>query len=298
MTVDRESATLDLGGSRGVASKPVTLWSGRWAVCRWTLRPMLRRWTFWIFVALGMTGFLTNFALIYIKAEIAVQNEQLAKLIDRFRVSGTGEAYRDFLFYQARAVELLLAYFGVAALVSDFRAGGVSFYLSKPIDARHYALGKFLAIAFVLATLTVVPGLVLFFAYGVFSNSPMYWVEEWRLARGIIGYSAAIMLVEGTILLALANWLRRPAALLLAWSALFVALPVLSVALEFQFRSRWFRLVNIWWDVGMLGAMSFGSLQDSRNLPLRPWVALTVFGVLLVSAAVIRRNLRAVEAVA
>lgn len=297
MTADLQDGGFDRVAYRRVASRPVTLWTGSWAICRWTLKPMLRRWTFWILVGLGMTGFLTNFALIYIKAEIAVQNEQFAKLIDRFRVSGTGEAYRDFLFYQARAVELLLAYFGVAAIVGDFRAGGVQFYLSKPIDVRHYALGKLMAIGVVLAFLTLIPGLVLFFAYGLFSNSPMYWVEEWRLARGIIGYSAAIMVVEGLLLLALSCTLRRPAALLLAWSALFVALPALSAAMEYQFKTRWFRLANIWWDVGMMGAMSFGSLQDNRNLPLRPWVVATMACVVVGSILMIRRNLRAVEAV-
>jgi ABC-type transport system involved in multi-copper enzyme maturation permease subunit len=287
----------DRVGYRSVAAERVTLWRGSWAVCRWTLRPILRRWTFWILVGLGMTGFLTNFALIYIKAEIAVQNEHLARFLDRFRVTGTGEAYRDFLFYQARAVELLLAYFGVVALVGDFRAGGISYYLSKPIDVRHYALGKLMAIGAVLATLTLIPGLVLYLSYGLFSNSPTYWFTEWRLARGIVGYSLAVMVVDGLILLALACSLRRPAALLLAWSALFVALPVLSGALEYQFRSRWFRLINVWWDVGMLGAMSFGTLQDQRNLPLRPWVALVVVALLTICILLIRRNLKAVEAV-
>lgn len=297
MTADSPPSNFDRVGYRTVFVRPATLWSGGWAVCRWTLRPMLRRWTFWLLVGLGMTGFLTNFALIYIKAEIAVQNEQLAKLIDRFRVTGTGEAYRDFLFFQARAVELLLAYFGVAGLVGDFRAGGINFYLSKPIDVRHYTLGKLLAIGFVLATLTLIPGLILFLSYGLFSNSSYYWISEWRLARGIIGYSAAIMVVDGMILLALACWLRRPAALLLAWTALFVALPAMSAALEYQFRIRSFRLMNVWWDVGMLGAMSFGSLQDPKNLPLRPWVGVTVALLLILCIWVIRRNLRAVEAV-
>ena len=297
MTADEESDEFDRVAYRSVVPRPVTLWSGSWAVCRWTLRPLLRRWTFWILVGLGMTGFLTNFALIYIKAEIAVQNEQFAKIIDRFRVSGTGEAYRDFLFYQARAVELLLAYFGVAAIVGDFRAGGIQFYLSKPIDARHYAFGKLMAVGFVLATLTLIPGLILFFAYGLFSNSPTYWIDEWRLARGIVGYSLAIMVVEGLLLLALSCTLRRPAAWLLAWSALFVALPALSAALEHQFRTRWFRLGNVWWDVGMLGAMSFGSLQDQRNLLFRPWVVLTMGCLIAASVVLIRRNLRAVEAV-
>jgi len=297
MTAESTPA-FDRVGYRAASPQPVTLWRGSWAVCRWTLRPMLRRWTFWGLVVLGMTGFLTNFALIYIKAEIAVQNEQLAKFIDRFRVTGTGEAYRDFLFYQARAVELLLAYFGVAGLCGDFRAGGVNFYLSKPIDVRHYALGKLLAVAFVLATLTLVPGLLLFLSYGLFSNSPSYWFNEWQLARGIIGYSAAIMAVDGVILLGLACWLRRPAALILAWSALFVALPVVSAALEYQFHSRWFRLVNLWWDVGMLGAMSFGSLQDPKNLPLRPWVVLTIVLVIALCIRLVYRNLKAVEAAA
>jgi hypothetical protein len=86
--------------------------------------------------------------------------------------------------------------------------------------------------------------------------------------------------------------------LLLAWSAIFVAFPAASAALEFQFQSRWFRLLNLWWDVGMVGASCFGSLQDPKNYPLLPWSFAAVGGVCLTAVTMLRRNLRAVEVVA
>ncbi|HVJ82708.1 MAG TPA: ABC transporter permease subunit [Planctomycetia bacterium] len=282
---------------RGVLSSPVTLRGGAMAVARWTLRPLFRRWAFWLIVALGAIGFLTNFALIYIKAEIAVQNVQLANFLDRFRVTGTGEAYRDFLRFQARAVILMLAYVGVAALANDYRAGGVAFYLARPIGRRHYILGKSLALAAILALLTLVPGLLLFIAYGVFANSPEYWWEEWRLARGIVGYSLVIMTVPSVLLVALSTVLRRSAPLLLVWTAIFIILPALGFWMSQVLRGRGWNLVSLWYDLGVVGQLGFGALRNEADRPFVPVAAGILVFVVAGSLIAIVRNLRAVEVV-
>jgi hypothetical protein len=112
-----------------------------------------------------------------------------------------------------------------------------------------------------------------------------------------VGYSAVIILVDGLVLMALASSLRKSASLLLVWSAIYVALPAASAALEFQFRIREFHLINLWWDVGMIGAITFGSLQDARNYSLLPWAFAIVGVVCLGCGWILQRNLRAVEIV-
>jgi ABC-type transport system involved in multi-copper enzyme maturation permease subunit len=192
----------------------------------------------------------------------------------------------------------MLAYVGVVVLVNDFRAGGIAFYLSKPIGRTHYILGKVLALGAVLAFMTLLPGLALFAAYGFFSNSPEYWLREWHLARGIVGYSLLIMIVPSLMLLALATLLRRTAPLLLVWTALFVVIPRLAEWVSDILNARGWLLANIWYDIGVLGGLSFGSLRNPIDAPIAPWAGLVVVLVCLLSVGMLLRNLRAVEVVA
>ncbi len=267
------------------------------AVARWTLRPLWRRPPFWALIALGWLGFLTSFTLIYVKAELAAQNPAWASALDRYRVTGTAEAFRNFLLFQARAVELIFAYVGVAGVLNDFRAGGLSFYLSKPISRWTYAGGKLLALAAVAGLVTLAPGLLLWLAAGWFNDGWDYWRANLHALRGIAGYSAAIMLTESLALLALASWYRKPAPLLVCWSMLFAGLALLGRTLEFQYGQRGWRLLGLWWDIAIVGAYAFGHPEDPDNWPYVKWAFAVLAGVAALAAWAIRRNLRAVEVV-
>ena len=91
-------------------------------------------------------NFLFNFAFIYLKATLVVQNEDIGQFLDQYRVTGTGQAYADFMNAQAAITTLLLAFAGSALIGSDYRQGGMVFYLSRAIDKRHYIAGKLLAV--------------------------------------------------------------------------------------------------------------------------------------------------------
>ena len=267
------------------------------AIARWTLRPLLRRPPFWMLIGLGWLGFLTTFTLIFVKAELAAQNPGWAKALDRVRVTGTAAAFRDFLLFQARAVELILAYVGVAGVLNDFRTGGLSFYLSKPISRWTYAAGKLLALAAIIGFVTLIPGVMLWLAAGWFNNGWEYWRDNLHALRGIVGYSLAIMIFESLALLALASWFRKPAPLLVCWSALFAGLAVLGGALEVQSGERGWRLLGLWWDIAIVGAYAFGAPEDPLNWPYVKWAFAVLGGLALAAAWVVRRNLRAVEVV-
>src|SRR5580765_4159348 len=68
----------------GVRRSP---WWGAWAIVRTGLSMILRRWVFWVLIGLGLLNFLFNFAFIYLKATIDVQNEMLGNFLDNYQVT-------------------------------------------------------------------------------------------------------------------------------------------------------------------------------------------------------------------
>lgn len=284
-------------GYRGIEREPVGWGHAVWAICRWNLRLLFRRPIFWGLIGLGMIGFLTHFALIYIKAELAIQNRELARFMDQFRVTGNGEAYRDFIRMQAWSAMVTLAYAGALVVMSDYRAGGVAFYLSKPIAKRDYILGKLLTLSIVLGLLTMVPGLLLFLEYGFFSQSLQYFADNWLIARGIVGYSLVLMLVPPLVLLAVAALLRRTAPVLLVWCAVFLLLPTVGEVLWGVFKNRAWRLLSLWQDLRIVGDQCFGSVRFRSEEPYVGWAIVVVLGLVAFSVIVLERRLNAVEAV-
>src|SRR6188768_3252674 len=83
-------------------------WWACWPIVRNGLAMILRRKLFWGLIGLGLLNFLFNFAFIYLKATLTVQNRGMAEFLDNYPVTGTGEAYADFMQAQASITALLL----------------------------------------------------------------------------------------------------------------------------------------------------------------------------------------------
>lgn len=300
------STEIEVGGADHVADRfayrPLvesapSRWRASLAICRWNLRLIMRHRTFWLIVALGLMHFLLHFALIYTKAQVIVQQPRVAKFLDRYLVTGDGNAYREFLTMQSRAVILLLAYAGVVLVGSDFRMGGISFYLSKPIGKLQYVFGKLLALWTIVGVLTLVPALVLFAEYGLFSDSIRYWSENPRIFVGIVGYSLLLMIVPSFLLLAVGAVCRRAAPLVMVWLTLFLVLPALGELLRTIFDSRGWRLINLWQTMRMLGELAFGVIRFQSERGYVGAAAVILLAVCGLSIAVLSWRLRAVEVV-
>lgn len=268
------------------------------AISRWNLRALCRQWIFWGIFGLGMLHFLLQFALIYTKAQIDVEQPALKNFLANFLVTGEGTAYRNFLAVQARAVMLMLAYATAVGLIGDFRAGGVVFYLARPIGKLEYVLGKWLAMAIAATLLTIVPAFVLYLEFGFFSDSIAYWLENPRIAFGILAYGGLIVGVHGVLAIAMGIWCRRATSFVMAWTAIFVILPIVGELLGGVFRRpAAFRLLNLWLDLRTLGDRAFGKTQYRSPMP-NAWLAAVVVAVLVFGCLLfIRRRLRAIEVV-
>ncbi|MFN0055317.1 MAG: ABC transporter permease subunit, partial [Planctomycetales bacterium] len=163
--------TFEFGGYREWNGVRRGAWWGCWSMVRSGLGMIVRRWMFWGLIGLGLLNFLFNFAFVYLKATITVQNPGVARFLDNYRVTGTGDAYGDFMFAQATITALLLAFAGSTLIGNDYRQGGLVFYLSRRIARRHYVAGKLLTVAAVVTIITTLPALILYAEYGLLSNS-------------------------------------------------------------------------------------------------------------------------------
>jgi hypothetical protein len=281
-------------------------WSGRlrspWMVCvpivRTGLWLLVRRKIFWLLLALGLFNFLLHFAIIYTKATIAVENPGAARFLDNFRVTGTGDAFLEFMFAQGTVTMLLLAFAGSMLVGSDYQQGGLMFYLSRRVDRRHYVLGKLLAIAAIVLLITTLPALVLFLEYGLLSSSMDYFRENSRILLGIVGYGVLMATMLSLLLAAIASWVHRAVPLVMIWAGIFVLLPVLGENLRYVRDNRMWRLLSLWRDLRLLARSVFGSLRVDREEPeLAYWSAWLVPAVCLLCLVLLIRRVRAVEVV-
>lgn len=271
-------------------------WWAVWAIVRTGLCMILRRWVFWILIGLGLLNFLFNFAFIYLKATIDVQNQTLGNFLDNYQVTGTGLAYADFMFAQASITALLLAFAGSILIGGDYRQGGIVYYLSRRIERRHYVVGKLLTIAAVVTIVTTLPTLVLFFEFGFLTSSLDYFLDHPRILAGIVGYGAILAVVQSLLLFAIAAWVPRTVPLVMTWLGIFVLVRALAEALRAINDNRTWLLLSIWEDMRRLGRWCFGSLDNSKT-PTAVQCAAALAIVCVVCLALILSRVRAVEVV-
>lgn len=289
---------IELLGYRGWRGELRSPWAACWPIVRMGLALVLRRKIFWLLLALGLLNFLFTFAIIYIKAQLAVQNPGFARFLDNFRVTGTGEAYLEFMFLQGTVTMLLLAFAGSLLIGSDYQQAGLTFYLSRRIDRRHYVAGKLLAIEAVVLLITTVPALALYVEYGLLSSSLDYFRENPRILFGILGYGVIMAVVLSLLLAAIASWVPRAVPLVMTWACIFILLPVLGENLRHIRDNRMWRLLSLWRDLRLLGKWCFGSLITEREEDrLAYWAAWIVPAVCLVCLFLFVRRVRAVEVV-
>lgn len=288
--------TLEATGYRGWDVRFVSPWWTIPAMVRIGLGLIFRRWLFWILIGLGLLNFLFNFAFIYLKATLIIQNPRVIQFLDAYQVTGTGRAYLDFMFAQATITALLLAFAGSLLIGGDYRQGGMIYYLSRSIERRHYITGKLATVGSIVALITVLPAFLLYVQYGLLSNSFEYFIENWRIFVGICGYGALLIVVQSLVLFAIAAWVPRTVPLVMTWLGLFVLVKGLADALRAIHGNRNWLLLGLWDDMRRLGMWCFGA-YDSARTPSAEHCAYVLLGVCLVSFGLILVRVRAIEVV-
>jgi hypothetical protein len=221
-------------------------------------------------------------------------------LRDALKLNGSAETFRNFFWYEASSVMIVLAFAGSVLIGNDLRFGSLPFYLSKPISRWHYLLGKGLAVAVFLNLFTTVPAIALFVQYGLLESWD-YFFEQSHLLVGILGYGLLLTATLTVILLALASWLQKTVPLVMAWTTLFVFCHGMSRALvELLRMSPRFRLIDVWGCTYLLGNRFLGIAPENVRPQLQPpaaEAALVLAGATFLCLSYLVMRIRAVEIV-
>jgi ABC-type transport system involved in multi-copper enzyme maturation permease subunit len=279
-----------------------------WPIARVSLSMILRRKIFWGLYGMGLLFFFMFFfgqyLLAWAKTQVGeetvrvgiVRGIEPGKLIDilrvQMRLNGSGYTYRNFFWYQGYMVVIVLALAGSIIVGNDFQFGSLPFYLSKPLNRWHYLIGKCLAVGLVVNLMTTLPALVLYVQYGLL-ESWSYFVDNFNLLLGILGYGMVLTVSLSLLLVATATWLQRMVPMIMTWATLFFFFPLLARALVHDYNPRW-RLIDLWNNAYLIGSAFLGVGTES----ISAMEAALVLGALaLVCLIYLNLRIRAVEIV-
>ncbi len=271
------------------------------AIVRVALLQVFRRKSYWIVIALGLLQFLIYWALIYAVNQVnfphRVQRDILEFMGFGTTTSGDGNGYIRFMRQQSVIVMILLAFAGSLLVGADFRMNSLPFYLSRRIDRRHYILGKLLAVSAIVALMTILPALLLFFEYGFLTASFDYWIDNWQIPVSVIVYGAVICAVLSTLIVTLSAYLQRVAPIAITWSSLFVLLGSMSGFLRSGDGSHYWGLIDPWRDMRFVGRLCFGDFDNQQQFDFACWALVVLVAVCSLSLVALMRRVRAVDIV-
>jgi ABC-2 type transport system permease protein len=305
-------------------------WLGALAVARVALWQIFRRKLYWLVIALGLMHFLLIFAVVFFAAQVEA-NTGGAKVPEQAPADAPGEkpgekqragraygagawilglanftpqpgdgrdnGYMAFMERQSYVVIILLAFSGSLVAGSDFQHRALAFYLSRGIDRRHYLLGKWLGLAAVISILTVLPALVLFVQYGMYSSNLDYWLEYWWMPLTIGGYGLVMCLVLGLSVMALSVYLRRTAPIAITCFSVYILLERIGWQMSDWTKNQRWRLLSPWRDMRYAARYCCDPFFMPEDRDLGPWALAILAGICLVCVAALYHRVQAVEVV-
>jgi len=295
-------------------------WRGRfrssawsiWPVARLSLAMVFRRKLFWVLYGLALFIFLLFFFGQYLLFFAETQTESRIPLVGGsistqylirlfrtvLKLDATAQMYLNLFWYQGYMVMVVLALAGAILVGNDIRFGSLPFYLAKPISARHYLLGKCLAIVVFVNLMTTLPAVCLFVQYGLLSSYD-YFTESGYLLGGIFAYGLILSSFLALLLVATAVAVRRTVPLIMMWTTLFFFFRRLAEALvdRLYYDPRW-RLIDLWNDLYLVGNACLGvDVNSFRRQPRLTEVVIVLLAVSVLCLTYLIRRIRAVEVV-
>ncbi len=284
------------------------------ALARASLKLLLRRRLMWGLFALALLVFFfffyAQYLVVWIANQLATETVRFAgipvnarnitRFLDRLALNGTDHTFGNFIWYQGYVLVIVLALAGSVLVGNDFSHGSLPFYLSKPIGRWHYVLGKCLAIGALINLLTTVPAIVLWLEAGLLYDWKSYYLENFTLLLGIIGYGFALTITLSPLTVATAVLVRRTVPMAMIWMGLFVLLPMLSGWLVETLKDERWRLIDLWNDLYLCGLSCLSADPASIRPQPQPeyWQAWVATGAVVVACVLyLRRRIQAVEIV-
>ena len=207
--------------------------------------------------------------------------------------------FQKFIFrthpFPSVALIALVVVFGGSGLISnDLKYNALSLYLSKPISWIDYLIGKFVALGALLASMTLVPALLLFLQHVLLSDTPFFEENYW-LILSIIIYSLVVTTITSLLMLTFSALTKNLRFATIGFCAVWFGLPIIHLILKEVMHTSTVAIVSVWANLELLGEMLFG-LDSSYSLHIS-WTILLLTALTTFCILVLRHRIRAVEIV-
>lgn len=210
-------------------------------------------------------------------------------------VAPNADTFHAFLNEQRVFVFFITIYAGAGLIANDRQSNALQIYLSRPITRIDYVAGKFASLAVFLVGVTWVPAMLLLLLEVLFSGSVSFVMEHPRLIPAITATSVLQVVLAASTMAALSSLSRsrRFVSMLYAGIVLFAA--ALDRALRVATDNPAWILVSPQNTLAVVTDAIFDGAADAP-IPI-PVALLALVAILAMSAWVLERRVRAVEAV-
>lgn len=327
VALDKPIQVLDGSGYRPWQGSFRPRWTSPWPVARVALAIMFRQKLLWILYGLSLLTFFVYFGGIYLFAQIDIESLSRGKVTQgqvrmwtdlktglqkNLKLTGDAETFRNYFWFQGYFVMACLVLAGATLIGNDFQHGSLPFYLSKPLTRWHYVAGKCLAVAVFINLFTTIPALLLLVECALLEVDYAATTSQSQMLLGILGYGLTLTMPLSLLIVALASWLRKTAALAMVWvGLLFFARLLGNFLVDGMGFSRQWRLIDLWNVLYVVGSRCLGVTAElfrpesrASGMPSPPRLqpdfiyALMVLGLVVVlSILYLHRRIRAVEVV-
>jgi ABC-2 type transport system permease protein len=207
----------------------------------------------------------------------------------------TGRTFRDFLDQQELFVFFITVYAGSGLIADDIRANALQLYLSRPITRTQYVAGKLATLMAVLAFVTWVPATLLLILEPLFAGNSTFIRHNLYLIPAVAIFSLVEVAVGAFTMLALSSLSKSRWFVAVMYAGFAFFTQAIFGATRVATQSTAFSWIAAFSSLAQVGDVIFRLPPRYETPPIVS--AMFLVALVVVSAAVLNRRIRAIEVV-
>jgi len=203
--------------------------------------------------------------------------------------------FRDFIEQQGPFVFFVSVYVGAGLIANDRRANALQIYLSRPLKRIEYIAGKLAVLMFFLASITVLPALLLVLIQVAFAGGFSLMRSSPQIVPAVLLSSTIRIVVASITMLALSSLSKSARYVAILYTGVIFFTAAMYGVLTFITGTTAVAWVSIPANLEQVTDVLF-RLDPSYETPIVV-SAFVLIGVVVLSMSVLERRVRGVEIV-
>lgn len=168
--------------------------------------------------------------------------------------------FRTYMEVQGGFAFILAVLVGPPLISRDLSNNALPLYLCRPLSRTEYVLGKMAVIAFLLSSMTWVPGLLIYFFQVSMAGIGWMWANLWMIWATFFGFMSWIILLS-LIALAVSAFLRWRVVASGAMLGMFFVPSAFGEIINQLFLTRAGHLISLWATMNSIWRGLFGLFE-------------------------------------